>query len=78
MMQAKDMTMKSGFNFDALYFHAPNTAIQVASGTAIMAAVDGALSLNIPAWWTLPTAVAFATVHNVAWNSLHLDMHEAS
>ena len=73
---AQDMTMREDFSLDALYFHYPNTLVQVLAGTAILCALDGALFLDIPALWTPVASLAFALAHNVLWNTMHVDMHE--
>lgn len=73
----KDMTMKDGFSLDALYFHLPNTAVQVAVGATILGALDYGLALEIPSTWVLASSAAFAASHSALWNTMHLDMHEA-
>ncbi|KAG1667885.1 hypothetical protein FOA52_013645 [Chlamydomonas sp. UWO 241] len=74
----KDMSMREGYSLDALYFHLPNTAVQVAVGSLILLGLDTTFSLDIPLGWLPLSAVAFAVAHNVAWNTMHLDMHEVS
>lgn len=72
---ARDMTMKPGFDIHAIYFHLPNSAVQVVAGSAILSALDFALHLHIPLAWT-PAAAALATaLHGVAWNTMHMEMH---
>ena len=74
----KDMTMKDGFDLHALYFHFPNTAGQVLLGSAILAALNASLALDIPATWMVASSTLFAVTHSLLWNTLHLDMHEIS
>lgn len=74
----KDMTMKKGFSVHALYFHAPNTLLQVAVGTAVLTAMDGALNLGIPVAWTVASSAVFAVTHSLLWNTMHMDMHQVS
>ena len=73
----KDMTMKDGFSLDALYFHFPNTAVQIVIGACILGVLDSGLALDIPAGWIPVSSMAFAILHNLLWNTMHLDMHEA-
>lgn len=73
---AKDMTMKTPYDLDAIYFHLPNSAIQAAFASTVLLAADAGLDLNIPAGWVPLASIAATALHNTLWNSLHCDMHE--
>eukprot|EP00873_Tetraselmis_striata_P002628 jgi/Tetstr1/422892/TSEL_013676.t1 len=72
----KNMTMRDGFVTDALYFHLPNSVLQVAFGSSVLFAANAALDLDIPCAWVPLAATLGMTVHNTLWNTLHMDMHE--
>lgn len=71
----KDMTMNEGFEIDALYFHFPNSLIQVAFGAIVLLSADAAFSLDIPGSWVPVAAVMSMTAHNLLWNTMHMDLH---
>lgn len=68
----KDMTMKEGYDPNALYFHFPNTVVQVVVGLSVLAALDLSLDLSIPYMWLAATCTCFAITHNFLWNTIHL------
>jgi hypothetical protein len=68
----KDMKMKEGYDPHALYFHFPNTALQMVTGFSILAALDLSLDLSIPYVWLVASSVCFALTHNLLWNTMHL------
>ena len=72
----KDMTMDNGYEVDALYFHFPNSVVQIAFATTVGLLSDSVLSLDIPELWIPVAAVLGMAMHNTLWNTLHMGMHE--